>query len=329
MFLTRHPSGGKRKLKYVTFEVEGRERIGVVEDERVIDLTAAHTSYLATEKKLPKPEEEANRVLPPSMSSFLWMGERGIAAAETTIKYVKSRRFDVLGAVFPLNRVKLKAPIPRPGKMVCVGLNYEDYRKILGIEKSDYPMFFFKPSSTVIGPEEPIVIPRGRFPCTFSNCLWLEWEFTVVIGKKAKKVPKEKALDYVFGYTIFDDITAHDIEMMGPGKTFFQQRCKPFDTFSPMGPWIVTKDQMPDIRNLKMIRKRNGKVEFESSTKYMIHGVPEIIEFLSEMMTLEPGDVIPTASPPAGPQEGLQSGDVIEAIIGGIGTLRNPIMSEK
>lgn len=316
-------------MRYVTFEVEGRERIGVVENERVVDLTAAFTSYLAAKKGLLNAEQEAQRVLPPSMLRFLWNGEEAIAAAETAVEYVRGRKFDVLGAVFPLSRVKLKAPIPRPGKMVCVGLNYEDYRKMLGIERSDYPMFFFKPSSTVIGPDEPIVIPRGKFPCTYSDCLWLEWEFTVVIGKRAKKVSKEKALDHVFGFTIFDDITAHDIEMMGPGKTFYQQRCKPFDTFSPMGPWIVTKDQMPDIRNLKMIRKRNGKVECESSTKYMIHGVPEIIEFLSEMMTLEPGDIIPTASPPAGPKEGLQPGDVIEAHIEGIGTLRNPVVLEK
>jgi acylpyruvate hydrolase len=316
-------------VRFVTFEIEGRERIGVVVDEKVIDLTAAYTSYLAVEKKLADAEEEANKALPPSMLNFLWRGDGGVAAAETAVKYVSGRKFDVLGAVFPLKRVRLKAPIPRPGKMVCIGLNYEDYRKMLGIERSDYPMFFFKPSSTVIGPEEPIVIPRGKFPCTYSDCLWLEWEFTAVIGKKAKKVPKEKALDHVFGFTIFDDITAHDIEMMGPGKTFYQQRCKPFDTFSPMGPWIVKKDQMPDIRNLRMVRKRNGKIEWESSTKYMIHGVPEIIEFLSEVMTLEPGDIIPTASPPAGPKEGLQSGDVIEAYIEGIGTLRNPVVLEK
>lgn len=325
-------------MRFITFEVEGRERVGVVEDEKVIDLTAAHTSYLTTKKKLPYAEEEANRVLPPSMIKLLERGQEGLLVRPsttcwedivTTVKYVRDRKFDVLGAVFPLKRVKLKAPIPRPGKIVCIGLNYEDYRKILGIDKSDYPMFFFKPSSTVIGPDEPIVIPRGRFPCTFSDCVWQEWEFTVVIGKKARRVPRERALEYVFGFTIFDDMTAHDIEMMGPGKTFFQQRCKPFDTFSPMGPWIVTRDEMPDIRNLKMIRKVNGKVECESSTKNMIHGVPEIIEFLSEMMTLEPGDIIPTASPPAGPKDGLKPGDVIEAFIEGIGTLRNSVVTEK
>ncbi|MEM4476662.1 MAG: fumarylacetoacetate hydrolase family protein, partial [Desulfurococcaceae archaeon] len=131
----------------------------------------------------------------------------------------------------------------------------------------------------------------------------------------------------IFGVTIFSDINAHDIEMMQPGFVLYQQRSKAFNTFSPIGPWIVTMDEFIqrsiDIHNLNILRRRNGLVEGRSNTRNMIYKVWDIVEFLSEIMTLEPGDVISLGSPPAGPPEGLQPGDVIEAELEFVGILRN------
>jgi len=317
-------------MKFVTFEVEGKTGIGVVVGNSVIDLAAAGISYFSKVKKVPNAQQVACETVPLSMVEFITAGEPALNAAREIVKYVEGRNFDVLGAVFPLEKVKLKAPIPRPPKIVCVGLNYEDYRKILGYPKTDFPVFFIRAQSTVIGHDDPIVIPKGgKWPGTTSKCLFQEWEFTVVIGKKGKHIPKEKAYDYIFGYTMIVDVTAHDIEMIQPGHVMYQQRCKAFDSFCPMGPWIVTKDEVPDPHNIKMVRKRNGKVECESSTKNLIFKIPEILEFLSEIMTLEPGDVFTTASPPAGPEEGLQPGDVIESIAEGVLNLRNPVILEK
>jgi 2-keto-4-pentenoate hydratase/2-oxohepta-3-ene-1,7-dioic acid hydratase in catechol pathway len=143
-------------------------------------------------------------------------------------------------------------------------------------------------------------------------------------------VEKNRVFDYIYGFTIFSNITAHDIEMIQPGYVLYQQRAKAFDTFSPMGPWIVAKDEFEskglDVYNLNILRRSNGKVEGKSNTKNMVYGIEEIIEFLSEIMTLEPGDIKSLGSPPAGPPEGLQPGDVIEAEIEHIGVLTNYVV---
>jgi len=317
-------------MKLVTFQEKGKLRVGVVVENKVIDLNGACVSYLSKVKKVRKAEEVASRAVPISMVEFIAAGAPALKSAKEMVAYVEKQKFAVPGVVFPLGKVKLKAPIPKPPKIVCIGINYEDYRQQLGYPKPQVPVFFIRAQSTVIGPDEPIMIPKGgKWPGTTSKCLFQEWEFTVVIGKKGKHIPKEKAYDYIFGYTMLVDVTAHDIEMIQPGHVMYQQRCKAFDTFCPIGPWIVTKDEVPDPDNVKMIRKRNGKVECESSTKNLIFKIPEILEFLSDIMTLEPGDVFTTASPPAGPEEGLQPGDVIESIAEGIVNLRNPVMLEK
>jgi len=147
-----------------------------------------------------------------------------------------------------------------------------------------------------------------------------EWEFSCVISKRCKKVSKEKVNEVIFGYTIVDDITARSLEAT---NREFQPWGKNIDTFAPMGPWIVTPDEMPkNIYNLKTLRRLNGKVECESNTSNMRFGFGEIIEFVTNFWTLEPGDVVTTATPPAGP---FKPGDVIEAEIEGIGVLRNPV----
>lgn len=232
------------------------------------------------------------------------------------------------GIAFGLREIRYLPAIPNPPKIIGIGLNYEEYRAMLKYPKPDVPLFFFKPSNTLLGHEDYVIIPRGgRWPGTSSKCLFHEFEMAIVIGRRAKDITKEEAPKHVFGVTIFSDITAHDIEMIQPGFVLYQQRSKAFDTFSPIGPWIVTMDEFIqksiDIHNLNILRRRNNLVEGKSNTRNMIYKAWDVIEFLSEIMTLEPGDIISLGSPPAGPPEGLQPGDVIEAELEFVGILRN------
>jgi 2-keto-4-pentenoate hydratase/2-oxohepta-3-ene-1,7-dioic acid hydratase in catechol pathway len=167
-----------------------------------------------------------------------------------------------------------------------------------------------------VGPDDPVRIPEGYGEA------YHEYEFSCVIGKRCKAVPKERALEVIAGYTIFNDITGRTLEAT---SREYQPWGKSIDTYGPMGPWIVTPDEMPkDLYNLRILRRRNGKVEAESNTSNMIFRFDDIVAFVSTFWTLEPGDLITTASPMAGP---IFPGDVIESEIEGIGVLRNPVES--
>ncbi len=232
------------------------------------------------------------------------------------------------GLIKSFDEVKFLPPVRDPTKIIGIGLNYEDYRVMLGYPKTEVPLFFFKPLNTLIGHRDYIVIPKGgRWSGTKPKILFHEYEFAVVIGRRMKDVSRNEVYDYVFGFTLFGDITAHDIEMVQPGHVLYQQRSKAFDTFSPLGPWVVSMDEIRergiDVNNLRILRRRNGVVEGESNTSRMIFKPDEVLEFLSEIMTLEPGDVVSLGSPPAGPPEGLQPGDVIEEEVEEIGVLVN------
>ncbi len=232
------------------------------------------------------------------------------------------------GLLHDINSVRFLPPVPNPRKIIGIGLNYDEYRIMLRYPKPEVPLFFFKPTNTLIGHKEVVYIPRGgKWPGTSSKVLFHEYELALVIGRRAKNIDRGEASNVVFGFTIFSDITAHDIEMIQPGFVLYQQRAKAFDTFSPTGPWIVTMDEILekniDVHNLRIMRKRNNVIEGESNTRNMIFKYWEIIEFLSETMTLEPGDIISLGSPPAGPPEGLQPGDIIEVEIENIGRLIN------
>lgn len=309
-------------------EARDEARLGVMTEDNVLDLNKIYELYLADVFEVERPKRLVVAAFPRDMIKFIEGGKFSLQVVNELLEYVKKVGSETLrrrGMVYEISKVKFEAPVPKPSKIVCIGLNYEEYRDLLKYEKPEVPLFFLKSPSTIVGHEDNIQIPEGRLPGTTSKCLYQEFELAVIVGKEAKRVPKDEAYDIVFGYTIFHDITAHDIEMVNPGHVLYQQRCKAFDTFSPVGPWIVTKDEIRDPHNLKITRKRNDKVRFESNTRNMMYEIPEIIEFLSEIMILEPGDIIPMGSPPAGP-DCLQPGDVIEAEIEKIGTLRNYVV---
>ncbi|MFB0506416.1 MAG: fumarylacetoacetate hydrolase family protein [Thermodesulfobacteriota bacterium] len=299
-------------MKLSTFEIGGEKRLGAFENEWVIDLNASYRTLL-TEKGMPNPEAGADSELPIDLLSFIEKNEIALTAAKKTLDYVRKKEYQVVGCVHSLFQITFRAS-HRPPKIVCTGTNYEDYRKLIGIPFSPVPLVFLKSPSAVIGHEETIYLPSGY------GIFYHEWEFSCVISKRCKNVPMKKVDDVIFGYTIFNDITARSLEAT---NREFQPWGKNIDTFAPMGPWVVTPDEMPkNIYALKMIRRRNGKVECESTTSNMRLGFGEIIEFVTSFWTLEPGDVVTTATPPAGP---FEAGDVIEAEIEGIGVLRNPV----
>jgi len=213
------------------------------------------------------------------------------------------------------------APVPRPGKIVCIGLNYRDHAEESRLAVPKTPVIFSKFSSCVIAPGEPVVIP------TTSEKVDYEAELAVVIGRRASHVTVERAYDYVLGYTAFNDVTARDFQF-GDGQW---QRGKSCDTFAPMGQTIVTTDEIPDPHTLRITLTLNGTVMQNSSTSQLIFRVPEIISFITSSITLEPGDVIATGTP-AGvgfarkPPVFLKPGDRMEVDIERIGALGNPIV---
>jgi len=214
------------------------------------------------------------------------------------------------------------APVPRPGKIICIGLNYRDHAIESKMPIPESPVIFSKFSTCVIAPGEPVVIPPT------SNQVDYEAELAVVIGRTAKNVSATRAMDYVLGYTAFNDVSARDFQF----KDGQWQRGKSCDTFAPMGQTIVTKDTITDPHKLSIKLVLNGQTMQDSNTNQLIFGVPELIEFLSQSITLEPGDVIATGTPPGvgfarTPPVFLKPGDQMEVLIEGIGGLGNPVVA--
>ena len=215
------------------------------------------------------------------------------------------------------------APVPRPGKIICIGLNYKDHAAESKMPIPEKPVVFSKFSNTVIGPGEAVILPPT------SQQVDYEAELAVVMGRRAKHIEADHAYDYVLGYTAFNDVTARDFQF-ADGQW---QRGKSCDTFAPMGQTIVTTDAIPDPHKLSIKLVLNGQTMQDSNTDQMIFGVPALIAFLSETITLEPGDVIATGTPAGvgfarNPPVFLKPGDEMEVLIEGMGGLGNPVVSE-
>lgn len=216
-----------------------------------------------------------------------------------------------VGFVGDLSRVKLLPPT-MPSKIITLSRNYDSRIAALGVETSDVPIFFFKPPNTLIGADAAIVLPPQSQQVEHSA------ELAVIIGRRARWVSVEDAPKFVFGYTCANDIAARDLQ---PGDVY-TTRSKSFDTFCPLGPWVVTS---LDPSDLLIVSKVNGQLHQMASTREMNFSVPQIIAYLSSIMTLEPGDVILTGTPAGGSP--LNDGDIVEVEIEGIGVLRNVVQA--
>jgi 2-keto-4-pentenoate hydratase/2-oxohepta-3-ene-1,7-dioic acid hydratase in catechol pathway len=209
-----------------------------------------------------------------------------------------------------------------PRKVVAIGLNYLDHIRETGLDRPERPLVFAKFPSSVIGADEPI-----RLPLDLTERVDWEVELGVVIGRAARNVAAEDALDHVYGYTVANDVSARDLQF-ADGQWV---RGKSLDSFCPIGPVVVTADEIPDPQALRLVCRVNGEVVQDATTDLMVFGVAELISFCSRSFTLEPGDVLLTGTPWGcgefmDPRRSLAPGDVVECEIGGIGTLRNPVV---
>ena len=216
--------------------------------------------------------------------------------------------------------VRLEAPVPRPSKIICIGLNYRDHVEESGAEIPKAPLIFSKFVTSVAAPGEPILLPSASTQVDY------EAELAVVIGKRTKNVAAADAMDHVFGYTNFNDVSARDMQF-ADGQW---QRGKSCDSFAPFGEFVATKDEIADPHDLSIQFRLNGKTMQNSNTRELIFRIPELIEYLSRTITLEPGDLIATGTPPGvgfarKPPVFLQDGDVCEVEIEGLGVLSNPV----
>jgi len=283
-------------MKLVTFSYQGLSRVGAVVDNAVVD------SLGQTD-------------IPETMLEFLAAGQSALQALQQLIDSQQQR--------IALSDVKLMAPISRPGKFLGVGLNYADHIAETALEKPEYPTFFTKQSTCVIAQGEAIHVPR------VSEKLDYEVELAFVIGKRCRHVSLENAHKVIAGYTLVNDVSVRDWQFRTPTWTLG----KSFDTHGPMGPWIVTADAINDPHNLNLKTWIDDELRQSSNTQHMIFNCYEMIAYLTQAMTLEPGDVVATGTPSGvgvkmKPRGYMKAGQTVKIEIEHIGSLINPVIDE-
>jgi 2,4-diketo-3-deoxy-L-fuconate hydrolase len=235
--------------------------------------------------------------------------------------------FDANGAAAPrvASSVRLGPPIDRPSKIVCIGLNYRKHAAESGMEIPKEPVVFFKSTTALAGPNDNVIIPR--------NAEKVDWEveLAVAIGKKASYIPKERAFEYIAGYVLHNDYSERSFQLERGGQWV---KGKSADTFAPLGPFLATRDEIPDPGRLDMWLKVNGEIRQKESTSDLIFDVPTLVSYLSEFMTLLPGDIISTGTPSGvglgmKPPKYLKPGDVVEMGIEGLGESRQTMVAWK
>ncbi len=284
-------------MKLATFTQGGSTRIGVVIGDEITDLAAAAPD------------------LPREMKALLAAGGAALDAARIAADSGASR--------LALTDVKLEAPVPRPGKFIGIGLNYKDHIEESRAKTPEHPMMFNKQSTCVTGPGDPIHLPRA------SHVLDYEGEFGIVIGRRCRHVPKDRANEVIAGYTIVNDVSVRDWQLRVQTMTIG----KSFDTHGPMGPWLVTSDEISDPHSLRLQTWVNDEKRQDSNAKELLFNSFDLVEHLSTAFTLEPGDVIATGTPSGvgigfRPPKLLVAGDVVRIEIEAIGVLQNEVIEE-
>jgi 2-keto-4-pentenoate hydratase/2-oxohepta-3-ene-1,7-dioic acid hydratase in catechol pathway len=287
-------------MRLVTFENRGQVRVGALvvtgDGSFVLDLV------------------EAEPRLPAEMSLLLEAGESALDLARVAVAAADPT------VLLPESSVTLLAPILRPGKIICIGYNYLGHDAAGAVGLPEFPDVFVKTANTIVGPDAAIRLPR------VSKEVDYEAELAVVIGRRAHDVAESAALDHVAGYTMFNDVSARDYQ--GRGSQWLLG--KSFDTFGPLGPAIVTSDEVPDLHDIDVELTVNGVTTQRASTRDMIFRIPYLVSYVSQVMTLDPGDIIATGTPAKLPEAArdqvfLKHGDVVVITIGNLGTLRNRV----
>lgn len=318
-------------MKLVTFTYSDQERIGAVDDKgRIVDLEHAYATYLREAEATPYADQLAAAILGRDMIEFLQRDERSLDAARKALAYAnRSQNTGNGGIIFERQQIRLMAPVPNPGALVSAGKNFSDHVAEMASKKGPLaPVAFLKLPGTVIGPEDDIPYPPEVQKLDY------EVELAVIIGRPCVDVNEEEALSFVAGYSAFNDISARDV-IRSENKTGIHLMGKSFPGFAPMGPYLVTKDEITDPQNLKVKLSVNGEVRQDSNLGYMIFKIRDMIAYWSQM-GLNPGDVLTTGTPrgvAAGRKADqtpwwLKPGDVVEAEVERVGCLRNRIVAE-
>jgi 2-keto-4-pentenoate hydratase/2-oxohepta-3-ene-1,7-dioic acid hydratase in catechol pathway len=314
-------------MRLLTFECNGRQRLGGELNGRIVDVQSAFAlSVLTTVGFSADAMERAERLLPCDVSRFLACESGCFDAARSALDYA-ARVTDGMatrGLFYEEREITRLAPVTRPPKIICLGLNYRDHAIESGAPIPKEPIVFSKYATAVIGPGAPIRLPPD------SQKVDYEAELVFVIGKGGRNIPEADAMLHVAGYTCGHDVSARDYQIERGGGQWVIG--KTFDTFAPLGPALVTPDELPDPHRLRIQCRLNGQTMQDSNTGQMIFSVPQTIAYLSRVMTLEAGDVVFTGTPPGvgfarKPPVFLKDGDVVEIEIEGIGVLRNPVQA--
>jgi acylpyruvate hydrolase len=315
-------------MKFVTYESARQTRIGVVEGDYIVDIQAALGIFARGRMENPKTAKAVATVRkagppPVDMIDLLGRGRKYWSALGVITQYLAQSlngKKKTKSLYTPFASARLRAPILRPGKIVCVGLNYADHAREQGIEAPAFPTFFLKSMNTISGPGARIVMPPNSTQVDY------EAEFAVVIGKGGGRIPENRAYKHVAGYMNLNDVTARD--MQHQDRQWF--RGKSCDTFGPTGPWILTADEVADPHNLRISLTLNGQTMQDSSTSNLIHKVPFLISYLSQSLTWETGDILTTGTPSGvgvfrKPPIFLNAGDTVSTSVEGLGTLTNTV----
>ena len=283
-------------MRLARFSHDGRERGGVVVGDELVDLTVA------------APE------LPDDPVALLAAGPDALAAAEAAAG---------AGPRLAIDEVELRCPVPRPRNFMAIGLNYADHIAESGMPTPEHPVFFNKEVSCVSGPFDPIHLPRA------STMVDYEGELGFIIGRTCRHVPADRAHEVIAGYFVVDDVTARDWQFRTPQWNLG----KSFDTHGPIGPWIVTPDEVGDPHDLDLKTWVNGELRQSSNTRNLVFDCFEQVATLSTVCTLEPGDIVASGTPDGvgmamSPPAFLVEGDVVTITIDGVGTIANPVIAE-
>jgi 2-keto-4-pentenoate hydratase/2-oxohepta-3-ene-1,7-dioic acid hydratase in catechol pathway len=319
-------------MKLVSYESNKKLHVGVVEGEWVLDVETA-IDFAGKQRSASSKFSAAVRAVrkageaPRDLVELLGRGPRyrdSLNVITRSLAENRSAKKSPKDLFIPLKSARLRAPIPRPPKITCVGLNYADHALEQGMEPPASPIFFLKSGNTICGPGDPVRLPAGSVQVDY------EAEFVVVIGKGGRNISEEKAYDHVAGYVILNDVSARDFQF--EDKQWF--RGKSCDTFAPIGPWIVTADEVPDPHQLGISLTLNGQTMQDSSTSQLIFKVPFLVSFLSRSLTWEVGDLISTGTPPGvgvfrKPPVFLKAGDTMAVTVEKLGTLINPVIGHE
>ncbi len=327
--LTAILPGALWATKLVTYTAFNETRAGAVEGTYVVDLNRAYVFYLFNALKSPPSADTS--LVPSTLLALLEGGETSMEAMRRTLEYTRTLlgdpvevdRLRAAGVLRDLKRVKLRAPLPSPSRILAIGLNYRKHAEESGQKIPVFPEVFSK-ESLPIGPEETIRIPKAVTQPDY------EGELAFVIAKPAKDVPKERALDYVAGYMNFDDVTARDVQRRGSQWVLG----KSVDTFAATGPYLVLKDEIPNPQKLELETRIDQEVMQHATTEDMIFSVVEIIADITQYLTLQPGTVVATGTPSGvgaarKPPRWLKDGETVRIEVQGLGALANPILKEK